>query len=153
MASTKRSDGVLPCRLARCKSISLSSLHASTSSPVAIRAMLAIDTLRSERSTPLRMVRPIPHSCASASWVSPPSRSSGHRRRLTDRVGPAGHRCRLSTGLVAGSNPAGGAKAKSITLESVILSGGYGRDTRVLAGGPPSPDRWSYSFTAANSLL
>jgi hypothetical protein len=33
---------------------SRSSLHASTASPLAIRAMLSIDTLRSDRSTPLR---------------------------------------------------------------------------------------------------
>ncbi|MDH6261415.1 hypothetical protein M2427_005361 [Bradyrhizobium sp. BR13661] len=35
--------------------------------PFAMRAMLSIETFRSERSTPLRYVRLIPHSWAKAS--------------------------------------------------------------------------------------
>jgi hypothetical protein len=47
--------------------LSLKSVHGSTPSASAVRAILSIETLRSERSTELRYVRLMPHSWARAS--------------------------------------------------------------------------------------
>lgn len=54
-----------------------------------MRAILSIETLRSDRSTPLRYVRLIPQSWAKASWLSPrTARSRRIFRAKTSRSGP-----------------------------------------------------------------
>jgi hypothetical protein len=56
-----------------------------------MRAILSIDTLRSERSTPLKYVRLIPHSCARASWLKP--RAARSRRIFLATISRRGPLC------------------------------------------------------------
>jgi hypothetical protein len=79
--------------------LSSSNTEASTRRPFAMRAILSIDTLRSARSTALRYVRLIPHSCARASWLKP--RAARSRRMFFAKTSRKGPLCVLFTDAIS----------------------------------------------------
>lgn len=78
---------------------SLNSLHGSTFRPFAMRAILSIEIFRSDRSTALRYVRLIPHSCARASWLRP--RAARSRRMFFAKTSRRGPLCVLFTDAIS----------------------------------------------------